>query len=112
MLLPPVTTGEAFHELRIDDQKTIHFHALIPLHADEMDLKLGKGAEALFEGFEKHGVSEILHATRPSIISKKERPLRFLEERVKTYFTGTIDALSFLGKSSGIGTVTFSPAAY
>lgn len=70
ILLPPVTTGEAFWELPIDAEKTIHFHAVIPLHQVEMDLKLKKGAEALFDGFDKHGVSELLDPHRSSSVRK------------------------------------------
>lgn len=70
LLASPVTAGDDFHELTIDD-RTVHFHALIPLHRDEVDLKLEKGAEALFDGFDRRGVSELLDPGRPSSIKKK-----------------------------------------
>jgi hypothetical protein len=77
ILLPPVTLPQAFHELVIDAEKTIHFHGVVPLHPDEMDLKLKEGAEALFDGFEKHDVSEILNPARASVIPKKRSWFRF-----------------------------------
>lgn len=71
MLLPPVTIGEGFHELRINDEKTIHFLALVPITRDEMDLKLKRGAEALFDAFDRQNISEVLNPTRKSSIRKK-----------------------------------------
>lgn len=65
ILLPGVTVPPGFHRLEAPG-KDILFHSVIPLHADEMDLKLKAGGEALFEGFDKHGVSEILDPSRPS----------------------------------------------
>lgn len=77
ILLPPITLPPAFHELVIDDEKTIHFHSVVPLHDDEMDLKLKKGAEALFNGFDESGVSEILDPSRESSVKKKRSWLPF-----------------------------------
>ncbi len=69
MLLPPIRTEEGFRELRIDDDKTIHFFAIVPLHQDELELKLKEGAEALFDGFDEHRVSELLDPSRPSSLA-------------------------------------------
>lgn len=71
MLLPPITTAEDFWELPIGDEKRIHFFGVVPLHQDEMDLKLREGAEALFDGFDEHNVSELLDPARPSTVAKK-----------------------------------------
>lgn len=71
LLIPPLTVEEEFYMLSLTDEKTIHFHALIPLYDDEMNLKLNKGAEALFEGFDRIGVSEILIPNRPSVAKKR-----------------------------------------
>lgn len=70
MLMPPVHTPRAFRELRIDAEKTIHFHALVPLTTDEMQLKLEHGAEALLPGFDKHGITELLAADRSSSLRR------------------------------------------
>lgn len=77
ILLPPVMLPPSFWELVISPEKTIHFHALIPLHSDEMDLKLKSGAEALFEGFKKYSVTEILDPRRASVVAKKRWWLPF-----------------------------------
>ena len=71
ILLPPITLPREFRELVIDPGKTIHFHSVIPLHGDEMDLKLKEGAEALFDGFDKNGVSELLSPARKSVVRRK-----------------------------------------
>jgi len=71
MLLPPITTDEEFWELPIDDEKRIHFFGIVPLHEDEMELKLKKGAEALFDGFDEHNISELLDPGRPSTVKKR-----------------------------------------
>lgn len=78
ILLPPITLPMEFHELVIDSAKTIHFHSVVPLHPDEMDLKLKEGAEALFPGFDKHGVSEILDPGRESVVGRKRSWFPFL----------------------------------
>lgn len=81
ILLPPITLPDAFGELVIDAEKTIHFHSVIPLHPDEMDLKLQKGAEALFDGFDQHGVSEILDPNRKSVATRKRSWFPFKRKR-------------------------------
>lgn len=73
ILMPPMTVSPEFHELKISEEKTVHFHALIPLHPDEMELKLKKGAEALFDAFDKSGVTELLNPGRPSMLEGKRK---------------------------------------
>jgi len=74
ILLPPVATGLDFHELIVGPEKSIAFYAIVPLHADEMELKLKKGAEALFDGFDEYNVSEILDPSRPSSLGSRTKP--------------------------------------
>ncbi len=71
MLVSPVMLPPDFYELKIDEEKTIHFHGVIPLHEDEMNLKLAKGTEALYDGFEKHNVYELLDPSRPSSLGSE-----------------------------------------
>ena len=80
ILLSPITTAKGFHELKISEEKTIHFHAIVPLYEDEMNMKLQKGAESLFDGFDEHGVSEILDISRKSIVPKKRGLFSFLKK--------------------------------
>jgi hypothetical protein len=74
ILLPPfLSLSKDFFELRISDEKTIHFFALWPLHEDEMNLKLRKGADALLERFEAHGVTEVIQAARATTCEPRKR---------------------------------------
>lgn len=57
---------EAFNELRIGDRDIVFF-SLIPLCLDEMQLKLDKGAETLWELFDKHNVSPVIDVARDSV---------------------------------------------
>ncbi len=73
VLLPPLLTGEAFWDLPMDETKTISFHAVIPLHGDEIDLKLQEGGEALLDLLEKNEVCEYLEPRRPSCLAPKKK---------------------------------------
>lgn len=73
LVISPVTVPEGFQQLIIDDHKTIHFHAIVPLTEDEMNHKLQGGVEALFDGFDRLGVSEILDPARPSSLAPKPK---------------------------------------
>lgn len=73
ILLPPVTLAEDFYQLKIDEEKMIHFHSVVPRHWGEMELKLQKGTDALFDGFEKAGVSELPNPARASSLSGKKK---------------------------------------
>jgi hypothetical protein len=74
LLLTPMTTPDAFHRLEISAEKVINFYAVFPLYKKEMDLKLAKGAEGLFEGFEKHQVTEVLNVNRPNVARSRIWP--------------------------------------
>jgi hypothetical protein len=41
------------------------------MHADEMDLKLRKGAARLDDVFEEAGVTELVDPTRPSVVKRR-----------------------------------------
>ena len=71
VVLPPITVPEAFWQLTIDANTTIHFYSLWFLHRDELNLKLRKGIEALMPGFERNQVTELLDPARPTSIRKK-----------------------------------------
>jgi hypothetical protein len=77
LLMPPLNAPAAFRELHIDAEKTVHFHAMVPLTTDEMQLKLDQGAEALMEGFEKHGITELLVANRGSTLQRNRSWFNF-----------------------------------
>ena len=71
LLLSPVRFGDEFSELKIDDEKTIHFFSIVPVYQEELDVKLAKGTEALLDGFDKHGVTELLDVKRVNVCKKK-----------------------------------------
>jgi hypothetical protein len=58
--LPPLTVGE----------REVEFLALYPLYADEMDLKLEHGLEALLDRLYDAGVTDELEPGRPSVVGR------------------------------------------
>lgn len=71
VLLPSIVFNEKFHTLELKN-KTIDFYTLIPLYSDEVELKMKKGVESLFDGFDKFNVSDILEIKRPNTVRKKK----------------------------------------
>ncbi|MEL6134467.1 MAG: suppressor of fused domain protein [Bacteroidota bacterium] len=59
LLLPTVLFDEGFRELQLTDKK-IHFYTLVPLYQEEVDLKLKKGVNAIYKGFDKYKLSDII----------------------------------------------------
>ena len=77
ILLPPMTLPQEFHTLVVRPDKTIQFLAVFPLYPEEMDLKLKRGAQALFPGFDRNQTSELLQIDRPSAADKPPRKKLF-----------------------------------
>lgn len=71
LLLPTIMFGENFHSLKLE-HKTIDFYSLIPLYTEEVNLKMKKGVEALFDGFDKFGVTDVLNVDRPNTAIRKK----------------------------------------
>ncbi|WP_442264885.1 suppressor of fused domain protein [Tenacibaculum sp. ZS6-P6] len=71
VLLPSIVFNEQFHTLTLEN-KSIDFYTLIPLYQEELDLKMTKGVESLFNGFDKHNISDVLNLTRPNIAKRKK----------------------------------------
>jgi hypothetical protein len=46
---------------------------VIPIHANEMDLKLEKGSDELIDMFDRVEVSELLDPNRPSVALRRRR---------------------------------------
>lgn len=67
----PMLTPEAFDELRVSDDKTIHFLAIYPLYEEEMQLKLDHGFDALAERLEAAGVTELLDIGRTNTCKRR-----------------------------------------
>jgi hypothetical protein len=67
MLVRPMTVSTAFWQLPVNETKTIHFFALLPLYLDEAELKLKKGYNEVIARFEKAKYSEIIKIDRKSV---------------------------------------------
>ena len=71
MLMPSLSLGPDFHELKINEDKTIQFFCLYPLYKEEMDFKLKKGSDALLDKFDKYNVMDIIAVDRTNTCLKK-----------------------------------------
>ena len=52
LLVPPLGVPDGFAELERPDAATIHFLMVLPIHQDEMRLKLDEGLDALVDRFD------------------------------------------------------------
>lgn len=70
LLLAPILAQKGFSELKIDDERTIRFYALVPLYREEMEFKLKQGLDPLLERLDKHQVSEVLDIKRTNVCKR------------------------------------------
>ena len=68
ILLPAMGVPEDF--ARLED---IHFLLVMPLHADEMQLKLDRGSDALIDQLDAAGVDPVIDPARPSAVTRRRR---------------------------------------
>lgn len=68
---PASTAPEAFWHLKINEEKIIIFYGVHLIYREEMDLKMKKGAQALWELLEKNGVTEFLDVNRKNVAKKR-----------------------------------------
>lgn len=71
LLLSSISLPEEFRELRVTDEKTIHFYCLYPIYKEEMELKMKKGVDALLDKFDEAGISDVIDVARPNVAKKK-----------------------------------------
>lgn len=71
ILLPPVSVPDAFHTLRIGEDKEITFFAVVPLYKEEMDLKLHAGTNTLLERMSKKRIGDAIDPRRPNAAKKR-----------------------------------------
>lgn len=67
----PLSFPKEFFSLRVNPEKEIRFFSLIPLHDDELRLKMTKGVEALEDLFDAKGITDVLDPKRPSVARRK-----------------------------------------
>jgi suppressor of fused protein SUFU len=65
-ITPTVVAAAEFDELVLPSGKRIAFYQVVPLHADEMNLKLAGGTEALLARMNEAQVSGVVEPDRPS----------------------------------------------
>lgn len=70
LVAPPVLFDREFRTLKVREDKIIHFHSLIPIYREEMNLKLERGVDALYGKFANGGVSELLDINRKNTCRK------------------------------------------
>jgi hypothetical protein len=66
LLSSPILFDSDFRTLEISGSKKIHFLSLIPLYPEETNYKLEHGIDALYDRFDKNGISELLNPQRAS----------------------------------------------
>jgi len=71
LLMPSISLPIEFYELHISELKTIRFFCLYPIYKEEMDYKLKKGVEALFDKFDMYKISNVVDINRPNTCLKK-----------------------------------------
>lgn len=71
LLFPSISLGNQFFQLKVNDEKSIHFYCLYPLYKEEMEFKLKKGADALIDKFEKYNVTDVVDIKRRNTCLKK-----------------------------------------
>jgi hypothetical protein len=75
LLAPPLIHPDGFARLAVGERE-VCFFAVIPLHQDEMELKLDSGLDALYDLLDAARITEILNADRPSVIPRKRKLFR------------------------------------
>ena len=73
LVMPPMLVPEEFEVLERPDAAPIHFLMVLPLHADEMELKLRKGLDALYDRFDAANVDPIIDPARPSVVAPRRK---------------------------------------
>lgn len=68
VLLPPATLPQGTHSIELAGDSRVELLALVALDRAELEVKLARGVAALFEGFDRDGVNEVLNWTRASSV--------------------------------------------
>ena len=71
MLAPAFNLSPELMKVQVRPDKEVWFFAVVPLYQKEMDLKLRKGSDALFDAFEQHGVTELIDPQRQNVAKRR-----------------------------------------
>lgn len=74
LVLEPVGVSKDFWELHLSDEKSIKFFNLVPLYAEETQLKLDEGMDALLDKLSELGSGLVMDAARPNSCKRKRWP--------------------------------------
>jgi len=72
LIVPPLLWPDEAAVLETE-HGTLQFYGVIAMHADEMQLKLEQGVEALYDPFDNADVSELVDAERASVLGRRKR---------------------------------------
>jgi Suppressor of fused protein (SUFU) len=73
IIIPPLLAPSGFGEVQLADGRRVRILGVLPLHGDEMQLKLDKGADALYDRLEQNQIADVIDPSRPSVAPKKGR---------------------------------------
>jgi len=81
-MYPPYWVDTEFFTMTTSSGNTIAFYQIVPLYAEEMQLKLDKGSDELERLFEKHNISFIIDPNRKNVALKRKNSLsRFPDKK-------------------------------
>lgn len=71
ILAKPILAPEGFHTLNVGGNKEIAFFSVIPLHPEEMEMKLKSGAGSLLQRFAARGMTDLIDIRRADVTKKR-----------------------------------------
>ena len=71
LIAPTVLGREGFESFEVSDGRVVRVYGVVPLHRDEMELKLDKGLDALIDLLDRHEVTELIDPSRPSVVARR-----------------------------------------
>lgn len=73
LVMPPMLVPDGFAVLERPDGAPIHFLMVLPLHADEMRLKLDRGLDALYDRFDDANLDPVIDPRRASTAGRRRK---------------------------------------
>jgi len=67
LLVGPISAPQEFGTLVMPDGRKVHFLQVMPLYAEEMQLKVERGTDALLELFDRHRISDVIDPKRRNV---------------------------------------------
>lgn len=63
--------GEDFWKWQVAPEKEIFFYSIVPIYREEMELKLKKGADALWDALDKEKLTDVVNPRRKNVAKKR-----------------------------------------